>query len=40
VLDEVVFIANGGIVLHDTVDAIRERNGKSVDALFREVYRC
>lgn len=39
VLDEVVFIHNGQIVLHDTVDHIREENGKSVDDLFREVFR-
>lgn len=40
VLDDVVFIKNGVIVLHQTVDDIREKNGKSVDALFREVFAC
>ena len=40
VLDEVVFLQNGRIVLHDTVDAIRNEKGTSVDALFREVFRC
>jgi len=40
VLDEVVFIKNGVIVLHESVDNIREKNGKSVDALFREVFAC
>ncbi len=40
VLDEVVFIKNGEIILNNTVDEIREKNGKSVDALFREVFRC
>jgi ABC-2 type transport system ATP-binding protein len=39
VLDEVVFIRNGQVVLHETVDAIREQHGKSVDELFREVFR-
>lgn len=39
VLDEVVFINKGQISLHKSVDAIREENGKSVDELFREVYR-
>ncbi len=39
VLDEVVFINNGHIVLQKTVDQIREENGKSVDDLFREVFR-
>ena len=40
VLSEVVFIGNGNIVLYDSVDNIRMREGKSVDALFREVFRC
>ena len=40
VLDEVYFINRGEIVLHDSVDAIREEKGMSVDALFREVFRC
>ena len=40
VLDEVLFLQNGRIVLHDTVDAIRNEKGTSVDALFREVFRC
>lgn len=38
-LDEVIFINNGRSVLHKTVDEIREENGKSVDELFREVFR-
>ncbi len=40
VLDEVVFIDRGQIRLHNTVDEIRAENGVSVDALFREVYKC
>lgn len=40
VLDEAVFINNGQIVLHDTVDNIREKEGKSVDGYFREVFKC
>ena len=39
-LDEVVFINRGQIVLQSTVDDIREKNGQSVDALFREVFKC
>ena len=39
VLDEAVFIQNGHILLKKTIDEIREENGKSVDALFREVFR-
>lgn len=40
VLDDVIFIKEGQIVLHKTVDEIREETGKSVDSLFREVFRC
>ena len=39
VLDEAVFLRDGGVVLHDTVDNIRQSRGKSVDALFREMFR-
>lgn len=39
VLDGVIFIQNGEILLQKTVDDIREENGKSVDELFREVFR-
>ena len=40
VLDEVIFLKEGKIMLHETVDNIREREGKSVDALFREIFRA
>lgn len=40
VLDEVIFINNGKIVLEDSVDNIRDNKGKSVDELFREVFKC
>ena len=40
VLDDVVFIREGRIVLHKTAEEIREEDGKSVDQLFREVFRC
>lgn len=40
VLDEVVFISEGHIVLTSSVDEIRSQNGKSVDTLFREVFKC
>ncbi|MBQ4536472.1 MAG: ABC transporter ATP-binding protein [Lachnospiraceae bacterium] len=40
VLDEVVFLKYGNLVLHTTVDDIREKHGKSVDAYFREVFAC
>lgn len=40
VLDDVVFIKEGNVVLHQSVDEIRRENGMSVDALFREVFAC
>jgi ABC-2 type transport system ATP-binding protein len=39
VLDEVIFLRQGHVVRHDSVDAIRETEGKSVDELFREIFR-
>jgi ABC-2 type transport system ATP-binding protein len=39
VLGEAIFINNGKVVLHKSVDEIREENGKSVDELFREVFK-
>lgn len=40
VLDEVIFIKSGSIILHEDVDSLREREGKSVDEIFREVFKC
>lgn len=40
ILDDVIFIQNGKAVLQSSVEDIRENQGKSVDALFREVFRC
>lgn len=40
VLDEVIFINKGKVFFQSSVDAIREEKGMSVDALFREVYKC
>ena len=40
VLEDIIFIKYGKIELQSTVDEIRDVNGKSVDTLFREVYRC
>ncbi|MBQ6152291.1 MAG: ABC transporter ATP-binding protein [Ruminococcus sp.] len=39
VLDDVIFIKDGRIVLHNTVDEIREEHQMSVDELFREVFK-
>jgi ABC-2 type transport system ATP-binding protein len=40
ILDEVVFISYGEVALTKSVDDIRSEEGKSVDALFREVFKC
>ena len=40
ILDDVVFIKEGNIVLNDSAENIREKEGKSIDGLFREVFAC
>jgi ABC-2 type transport system ATP-binding protein len=40
ILDYVVFINQGKVVLTSSVDDIRDTKGKSVDGLFREVFKC
>jgi ABC-2 type transport system ATP-binding protein len=40
ILDDVVLIRCGQVVLRASVDDIRMKEGKSVDALFREVFKC
>lgn len=40
ILDEVVFIKDGKIRMHESVDDIRFLKQKSVDELFREVFQC
>jgi len=40
VLDEVIFMRYGKLILYTSVDNIREKHGKSVDAYFREVFAC
>ncbi len=39
ILDDVIFLKDGKVVLTKSVDKIREESGKSVDSLFREVFR-
>lgn len=39
ILDEVIFLQNGRVVVHENCDELRERVGQSVDAYFREVFR-
>lgn len=40
ILDRVLFLQNGQVVLNASVDEIRMEQKKSVDMLFREVFRC
>ncbi|MHB8076604.1 ABC transporter ATP-binding protein [Desulfosporosinus fructosivorans] len=40
ILDYVVFINQGQVVMTSSVDDIRDAKGKSVDVLFREVFKC
>lgn len=40
ILDEVIFIREGSILLHSPVDDIRTKENKSIDSLFREVFKC
>lgn len=40
ILDDVIMIKKGSIVCHDSVDHIRETYDKSLDGIFREVFRC
>ena len=40
ILDEVIFIKYGNIILQAPAEQIRQREGKSVDRFFREVFAC
>lgn len=40
VLDEFLFLYNGKIIRGGNADTVREESGKSLDELFREVFRC
>ena len=39
ILDEVIFIKNGQMVRHEAVDDIKEKEGKSIDDVFKETFR-
>lgn len=39
-LDEFAFMGNGKIIMQGNCDYVREKTGKSLDMLFREVFRC
>lgn len=38
IMDEVIFIKDGTILKHVAADDLREESGKSIDALFREMF--
>lgn len=40
ILDDVIMIKEGNIVCYDSVDNIRSNYDKSLDKVFREVFRC
>lgn len=40
ILDEVIFINQGKVVLQKSTDEIRNKEGKSIDELFREEFKC
>ena len=40
ILDDVAFLSRGHLLLQSSADDLRAREGKSVDAVFREVFRC
>jgi ABC-2 type transport system ATP-binding protein len=40
VLDEFLFLHQGQIIGSGSVDEVREKEGKTLDELFREVFRC
>lgn len=40
IFDDVIFLKNGSVVLDGSVDDIRSEKEMSIDALFREVFKC
>lgn len=40
ILDEVIFIKDGSLHTHALVDELREKDHKSIDTIFREVFKC
>lgn len=40
ILDDVVFIDRGRVAMAGEADELRSRSGKSINDLFREVFRC
>ena len=40
ILDDVIFIKNGEIVLFENADELRNKENKTIDAIFREEFKC
>lgn len=40
ICDDIIFLSSGEIVLEGNIDDIRAEKGKSIDQLFREVFKC
>lgn len=40
ICDDIIFLGYGEVRLQGNVDDIRQEKGQSIDALFREVFRC
>lgn len=40
ILDEVIFIDNGQIVLHENTDELRAKDNASIDEIFRRMFKC
>lgn len=40
IFDEVIFIKDGSIVLHEDTEELREKRQASIDTIFREEFRC
>ena len=40
ILDDVIFIKNGEIVLFENADELRYKENKTIDAIFREEFKC
>ena len=40
ILDEIVIIKDGKVFMHKSIDEVRENEGKSINTLFREVFKC
>lgn len=40
ILDEVIFLHKGELLMHKSIDDIREVEGKSINSYFKEIYKC